>query len=115
MNFLQQEEMEISIQSVTGEVCSVSFEEMGGDIVTYENRFRIISLIKSFIVVESSRICGLHVLLSRPDHSVIGGYAFVMRMAATPVEVVVRFIPENEEPGYDDAFKGYDDAPMLIT
>ncbi|KAG5611745.1 hypothetical protein H5410_023026 [Solanum commersonii] len=64
------------------------------------------SLSLSFMVSEGSRICGLHVLLSRPDHTVFGGYVLGMLIAATPVEVVVSsFIPKKEEP----EFEGFDD------
>uniref|UniRef100_K4BRL7 AT-hook motif nuclear-localized protein n=2 Tax=Solanum lycopersicum TaxID=4081 RepID=K4BRL7_SOLLC len=58
------------------------------------------------MLVESSRTRTLHVSLSSADNCVIDGYVFGMLMAATPVEVVVRFIPETEEPesmGYGDA------------
>ncbi|KAK6792064.1 hypothetical protein RDI58_011145 [Solanum bulbocastanum] len=90
MDFSQQEEMKISIQ-LTGEVCSVTLQEesgMGSNIVTYEGRFLIMSLSLSFMVSEGSRICGLHVLLSRPDHTVFGGYVLGMLIVATPVEVL---------------------------
>ncbi|KAH0684739.1 hypothetical protein KY289_022491, partial [Solanum tuberosum] len=108
MDFSQQEEMKISIQ-LTGEVCSVTLQEeseMDSKIATYEGRFLIMSLSLSFMVSEGSRICGLHVLLSRPDHTVFGGYVLGMLIAATPVEVIVSsFIPKKEEP----EFEGFDD------
>uniref|UniRef100_A0A3Q7GWZ6 AT-hook motif nuclear-localized protein n=1 Tax=Solanum lycopersicum TaxID=4081 RepID=A0A3Q7GWZ6_SOLLC len=53
-----------------------------------EGRFLIMSLSLSFMVSESSRICGLHVVLSRPDRTVFGGYVFGRLIAATPLEVL---------------------------
>uniref|UniRef100_A0A3Q7G4K7 AT-hook motif nuclear-localized protein n=1 Tax=Solanum lycopersicum TaxID=4081 RepID=A0A3Q7G4K7_SOLLC len=108
MDFSQQEEMKISIQ-LTGEVCSVTLQEeseMDRNIVTHEGRFLIMSLSLSFMVSESSRICGLHMVLSRPDRIVFCGYVFGRLIAATPLEVVVSsFIPKKEE----SEFGGYDD------
>ncbi|KAG5610813.1 hypothetical protein H5410_022094, partial [Solanum commersonii] len=51
----------------------------------------------SFMVVESSRTCSLHVLLSRTDHSVIGGYVVGMLMVATPVEWKQLFNPMDSQ------------------
>uniref|UniRef100_M1DIM4 AT-hook motif nuclear-localized protein n=1 Tax=Solanum tuberosum TaxID=4113 RepID=M1DIM4_SOLTU len=52
------------------------------------------SLSLSFMVSEGSRICGLHVLLSRPDHTVFGGYVLGMLIAATPVENTSILLPD---------------------
>uniref|UniRef100_A0A3Q7GWZ2 PPC domain-containing protein n=1 Tax=Solanum lycopersicum TaxID=4081 RepID=A0A3Q7GWZ2_SOLLC len=97
----------LSIVDLLNGVVSAEGSSNVGDVAGAidEGRFLIMSLSLSFIVSESSRIYGLHVVLSRPDRTVFGSYVFGRLIAATPLEVVVsRFIPKKEEP----AFEGYD-------
>lgn len=103
VNFSLQGPPVVCILTATGVVSSVTLKQavQGGDTVTYEGRFNIISLGGSFSLSEingnRTRTGGIGVALSGPDGRVLGGIISGMLIAATPGQLVLgTFTPEKE-------------------
>ncbi|GAU37871.1 hypothetical protein TSUD_22870 [Trifolium subterraneum] len=86
----------ICILSANGAISKVALRQLGssgGDILTYEGRFEILSLSGSYTVSDNggmkTREGGLSVSLAGPDGRVIGGAVAGLLTAAGPIQIIV--------------------------
>ncbi|WJX11583.1 hypothetical protein P8452_02179 [Trifolium repens] len=101
----------ICILSANGAISKVALRQLGssgGDILTYEGRFEILSLSGSYTVSDNSgmrtREGGLSVSLAGPDGRVIGGAVAGLLTAAGPIQIIVGSFMTNGH-GYNKTLK----------
>uniref|UniRef100_M1BHE1 AT-hook motif nuclear-localized protein n=1 Tax=Solanum tuberosum TaxID=4113 RepID=M1BHE1_SOLTU len=101
LSFFQQGSRSMCILSATGVISSVTFHQTdtSGGKVAFEGRYDLLTFAGSFVHSETGGMRnlsgGMSVSLISPEGRVIGGRIDGQLVAASPVQILVGFLPEN--------------------